>query len=81
MKLIKQVFGDNHFVKIFYNVFVVHCTSPSSNSSLSDSIVIPCVRKVNGRLRPRDVRARINFQKNMYFASFTAWQKKVAQRG
>ena len=32
MKLIKQVFGDNHFVKIFYNVFVAHCTSPSSNS-------------------------------------------------
>ena len=36
MKLIKQVFGDNHFVKIFYNVFVAHCTSPSSNSSLSN---------------------------------------------
>ena len=33
MKLIKQVFGDNHFVKIFYNVFVAHCTSPSSNSN------------------------------------------------
>ncbi|MBQ6934190.1 MAG: hypothetical protein IJN37_07390 [Clostridia bacterium] len=37
MKLIKQVFGDNHFVKIFYNVFVAHCTSPSSNSYLSFS--------------------------------------------
>ncbi|MBQ1250233.1 MAG: hypothetical protein IIY00_01360, partial [Clostridia bacterium] len=35
MKLIKQVFGDNHFVKIFYNVFVAHCTSPSLNSYLS----------------------------------------------
>ena len=26
------VVSENHFVKIFYNVFVAHCTSPSSNS-------------------------------------------------